>query len=105
MDKSMCSLRGLRYVFKQYMIPLLCSEQPPLLQSYGGVLTEVKEDADTIVVQFAGVDELRRKYWFSKTIYVVEAAFVNICINSGRYKENLPRPERKGMGGQPVGSV
>lgn len=69
------------------------------------MLTEEADDADAIVAQYARIDDLRQKYWWSKTIYVVEAAFVDICINSRRYKENLPRPVRKGMGGQPVGAT
>lgn len=75
------------------------------LQSYGGELTEEADNADAIVVQHVGVDELRKRYWWSRTVYVVEAAFVDICINSGKYKENLPRPERRGMGGQSVGAM
>ncbi|KAH9930878.1 uncharacterized protein B0H18DRAFT_1116585 [Fomitopsis serialis] len=72
--------------------------------AHGGELADEEEEADTIIVQYVGVDHLRRIYWDSRTVWVEEVAFVEICINSKKYVENLHTPIRKGMGGQPTGA-
>lgn len=72
-------------------------------QAYGGAVIDSEQDADTIVTQYAAVELLRRKYWDSQTVFVEDAQFVQMCINSGRYEELLHKPMRKGMGGQSGG--
>ncbi|KAF9814352.1 hypothetical protein IEO21_05147 [Rhodonia placenta] len=71
--------------------------------AYGGAVIDSEQDADTIVTQYAAVELLRRKYWDSQTVFVEDAQFVQMCINSGRYEELLHKPMRKGMGGQSGG--
>ncbi|KZT74099.1 hypothetical protein DAEQUDRAFT_761548 [Daedalea quercina L-15889] len=74
------------------------------VEAHGGELVQNEEEANIVIVQFMGVELLRRKYWDSRTVWVEEPAFLQICINTGKCKENLSRPVRRGMGGQPVGA-
>ncbi|EED80079.1 predicted protein [Postia placenta Mad-698-R] len=71
--------------------------------AHGGAVIDSEQDADTIVTQYAAVELLRRKYWDSQTVFVEDAQFVQMCINTGRYEELLHKPMRKGMGGQSGG--
>ncbi|TFY64180.1 hypothetical protein EVJ58_g2776 [Rhodofomes roseus] len=73
------------------------------ITDYGGILVETEKEADIIIVQYVGLELLRRKYWDSRTVWVEEPAFIEICIKSGKCEDNLQKPVRRGMGGQPTG--
>ncbi|KAH9939443.1 hypothetical protein B0H21DRAFT_39150 [Amylocystis lapponica] len=73
----------------------------PKIIAHGGQICDNEEDADTIIVNEDGVDYLERKWWKSRTIYVCPPRFVQMCINTRQYVQNLPGPTRKGMGGLP----
>ncbi|TFY60039.1 hypothetical protein EVJ58_g5394 [Rhodofomes roseus] len=75
------------------------------ITDYGGILVVTEKEADIIIVQYVGLELLRRKYWDSRTVWVEEPAFIEICIKSGKCEDNLQKPVRRGMGGQPTGST
>ncbi|CCM04544.1 uncharacterized protein FIBRA_06725 [Fibroporia radiculosa] len=73
------------------------------IYTHGGNLTLDEEDADTIIAPYAAIEDLRGKFWDSRTVYVEEPSFVQRCIIRKRYVENRHKPVRKGMGGRSYG--
>lgn len=70
----------------------------------GGTTCSEEEDADVILVNFIGVEMLEAKYWDSRTVWVEDLRFVQMCINTGKFEENFKKPLRKGMGGHVSGT-
>ncbi|KAI0927774.1 hypothetical protein AcW1_005207 [Taiwanofungus camphoratus] len=70
----------------------------------GGTTCSEEEDADVILVNFIGVEMLEAKYWDSRTVWVEDPRFVQMCINTGKFEENFKKPLRKGMGGHVSGT-
>ncbi|KAI0373155.1 hypothetical protein BV20DRAFT_1119221 [Pilatotrama ljubarskyi] len=60
-------------------------ELSALIEENGGHICRSARDADTIIVNSAGLDNLRKKYELERTKYVELPSFVRRCISKGRY--------------------
>ncbi|OCH85468.1 hypothetical protein OBBRIDRAFT_312276 [Obba rivulosa] len=66
---------------------------------HGGELVPGEEsEPDTIIVKREGLDDYRQKYNLSKTVFAEPPEFVQICIDSRKYKHAPVL--KKGMGGR-----
>ncbi|KAL7282908.1 hypothetical protein ACG7TL_002325 [Trametes sanguinea] len=55
----------------------------------GGQVCNAERDADTILVEEAGLETLKDKYEYSRNIYVESPEFVQACIAQGAYRHQL----------------